>query len=60
MANVGDRFKVNTDAPTTGQYKHSACGVTAIYNKGNNLAPCQQRATCPNISADWILVQKLT
>lgn len=59
MANVGDRCKVGSDAPDTGRYKHSACTNTAIFNKGNNLTPCQNRQ-CPNIGADWILIQKLT
>jgi hypothetical protein len=59
MANVGDRCKVNSNAPDTGRYKHSACTNTEIFNKGNNLAPCAN-FTCPNKSADWILQQKLT
>lgn len=59
MANVGDRCRVNTDAPDTGRYKHSMCANTAIFNRGNNLAPCQNPA-CPNKGADWILQAKLT
>lgn len=59
MANVGDRCPVGTNAPETGRYKHSACGDTAIFNKGNNLAPCSNRQ-CPDRGADWILIQKLT
>jgi hypothetical protein len=56
---VGDRYKVGSDAPETGRYKHSACDNTAIFNKGNNLTPCQNWQ-CPNRGADWILIQKLT
>lgn len=59
MANVGDRCKVGTPAPDTGQYRHSACTNTEIFNKYNVLAPCANR-TCPNRGADWILNRKLT
>jgi hypothetical protein len=59
MANVGDRCKVGTNAPDTGRYQHSACNDTAIFNKGNNLAPCS-KVSCPNRGADWILKEKLT
>jgi hypothetical protein len=59
MANVGERFKVGTRAPETGQYRHSACPNTEIFNKHNVLAPCANHS-CPNKGADWILNQKLT
>lgn len=59
MANVGDRCRVGTPAPDTGQYKHSACANTEIFNKGNTLAPCANHA-CPQKGADWILNKKLT
>lgn len=59
MPNIGDRFKVGTTAPATGRYRHSACGDTAIFNRGNTLAPCS-RMTCANRGADWILIQLLT
>ena len=59
MANVGDRCKVGTNAPETGRYKHSVCSNTAIFNKFNNLTPCQNSA-CPQKGADWILQEKLT
>lgn len=59
MANVGDKFAVGTPAPETGRYKHTACGDTAIFNKGNVLAPCSNRS-CTKRGADWELMQKLT
>lgn len=59
MANVGERCRVGTDAPETGRYRHSACANTAIFNKGNNLTPCQN-GQCVNRGADWILQEKLT
>jgi hypothetical protein len=59
MANVGDRCPVGTRASDTGRYKHSVCPNTEIFNKGNVLAPCADRA-CPKKGADWILQQKLT
>jgi len=59
MANVGESFRVGTNAPETGRYKHSVCSNTAIFNKGNNLAPCTN-SQCPNKGANWILQEKLT
>lgn len=59
MANVGDRVSVGSNAPDTGRYKHSACSNTAIFNKGNNMTPCQL-TNCPSRGADWVLQQKLT
>ncbi len=59
MAQIGSSHHVGTPAPDTGQYKHSACSNTAIYNKGNILAPCQNYS-CPHKGAAWTLVQKLT
>jgi hypothetical protein len=59
MANLGDRFSVGTPAPDTGQYRHSVCTNTEIFNKGNILAPCANRQ-CPQEGANWILNQKLT
>jgi len=59
MASVGDRCRVGTNAPETGRYKHSACSNTAIFNKYNNLTPCQNY-NCPQKGADWILQEKLT
>jgi len=59
MANVGDRVKVGSNAPETGRYQHTACSNTAIFNKRNNITPCQNHA-CPNKGADWILQEKLT
>ncbi len=58
MANVGDRCRVNTPAPDTGLYRHSACGKVETFNKHNNLAPCANHQ-CLNRSADWVLIQKL-
>lgn len=60
MANVGDKFHVGTISNETGRYKHSACLNTEIFNKGDKLAPCAKKATCPNTGADWILQEKLT
>jgi hypothetical protein len=59
MALIGSTHSVGTPAPDTGRYQHSACSNTAIYNKGNKLAPCQDNS-CPRKGADWILIQKLT
>lgn len=59
MANIGDRFKVGTISPQTGQYKHSVCTNTEIFNKGDKFAPCANHS-CPTKGADWILNQKLT
>lgn len=59
MANVGDRVKVGSNAPDTGQYKHTVCSNTIILNKSNNVPPCSMGA-CPNKGADWILNKKLT
>jgi len=59
MANVGDRFAVGTIAPETGRYRHSSCNDTAIFNKGNKLAPCSNNQ-CLNRGGDWILIEKLT
>jgi hypothetical protein len=59
MAQTGSSHSVGTAAPDTGRYKHSACSNTAIYNKGNILAPCQNYS-CPNKGASWILQEKLT
>jgi hypothetical protein len=59
MANVGDQFKVGTEAPETGRYKHSACSNTEIFNKGNTLAWCAN-FDCKQKGANWMLQQKLT
>jgi len=59
MASPGDSFPVGSNAPETGQYRHSACGDTAIFNKGNNFAPCS-KVSCPNRGANWVLVKILT
>lgn len=59
MAKVGDRCRVGTPAPETGQYKHSVCANTEIFNKTNILAPCAN-ASCPNKGADWVLNKILT
>ena len=59
MANVGDRCRVGTSVPDSGQYKHSVCTNTANFTKGTKLTPCQNTA-CPNKGAEWILQQKLT
>jgi hypothetical protein len=59
MATEGSRHSVGTAAPDTGQYRHSNCTNTEIFNKGNILAPCANRA-CSHRGADWVLVKKLT
>ncbi len=59
MAKPGDSFAVGTTAPDTGQYRHSACNDTAVFNKGNTFAPCS-KAGCPDRGANWILVRLLT
>ena len=59
MAEIGDRFKVGSRCPQTGQYKHTACANTEIYNKGNIFAPCSN-TSCINRGADWELRKKLT
>jgi hypothetical protein len=59
MANVGDKFSVSSICQETGRYKHTACGNTEIFNKGNKFAPCAN-PKCPNKGAEWQLVEKLT
>lgn len=59
MADPGTRCSVGSRAPETGQYRHSACSNTEIFNKGNVLAPCANHA-CGQKGADWILNRKLT
>lgn len=59
MANVGTRVSVGSTVPETGRYRHTACYDTAIFNKGNVMAPCSNRQ-CPNRGADWVLTEKLT
>ena len=59
MANVGDHVGVGKNAPETGRYRHSVCTNTAIFNKNNNMTPCQN-SQCPQKGADWVLQEKLT
>ncbi len=59
MAEVGDRFPVGSTCQQTGQYKHTACSNTEVYNKGNTFAPCSN-PNCPDKGANWKLNQKLT
>jgi hypothetical protein len=50
---------VGSLALDTGQYQHSACGKTEIFNKGDILKVCANRS-CPNKGANWALQEKLT
>jgi hypothetical protein len=59
MANIGDSFRVGTNVPETGRYKHSACGDTVIIDKANKFAPCAKLG-CPRGGANWILMQQFT
>jgi len=59
MANVGDKFSVGSTCTETGQYQHTACANTEVFNKGNTFAPCAN-SSCPNKGAEWQLKQKLT
>lgn len=59
MALVGTHVAVGSPAPETGRYRHAACGDTAIFNKGNIMAPCSNRQ-CPHRGGEWVLIQKLT
>ena len=59
MANIGDTSRVGTICPQTGQYKHTACTNTEIYNKSNKFAPCSNTSG-RNRGADWKLQKKLT
>jgi len=49
---------VGSPALDTGQYQHSACGKTEIFNKGGILKVCANRS-CPNKGANWALQKKL-
>jgi len=50
---------VGSLALDTGQYQHSACGKTEIFDKGNVIKVCANRS-CPNKGANWALQEKLT
>lgn len=58
MTNIGEQFAVSTYAPTTGLYRHTACGKVEDFNHYNKLAPCANHQ-CPNRGANWVLIQKL-
>lgn len=57
MANIGESFSVGTTVPETGLYRHTACGTTEGFNKGNALGPCPNR-NCRQPGASWLLQQK--
>ncbi len=59
MANVGDTFPVGAICSETGQYGHTACTNTEIFNKGNKFAPCAN-SQCKEKGANWKLLKKLT
>jgi len=48
---------VGSPALDSGQYQHSACGKTEIFNKGDILKVCANRS-CPNKGANWALLVK--
>ncbi len=52
MATIGQRVPVGSNAPATGQYKHTVCPNTIIINKDEKVPPCG-RGACPNKGADW-------
>jgi len=59
MVKVGDTFAVGSICPKTGQYRHTRCANTEIYNKGNKFAPCSN-PNCPDRGAPWRLAKILT
>jgi hypothetical protein len=44
---------VGSPALDTGQYQHSACTKTEIFNKGEILKVCAN-PSCPNKGANWV------
>ncbi len=55
---IGAKCRVGSDVRETGRYKHSVCPNTEFFTKGSYITACQNRGTCPHLTAEWILEAK--